>query len=74
MQRILLSLIGIYRYWVSPWFGQSCRFHPSCSQYAADAVQTHGAARGAWLALRRVGRCHPFHGGGFDPVPPRSTR
>jgi uncharacterized protein len=50
-----------------------CRFHPSCSQYALDALATHGAARGSWLAVRRVGRCHPWNDGGLDPVPPRSS-
>lgn len=74
MQRLLVKLIGLYRYWLSPWLGQSCRFHPSCSQYAAEAITGHGAARGVWLTLRRVGRCHPFHAGGFDPVPPRHPR
>jgi putative membrane protein insertion efficiency factor len=74
MQRVLIKLIALYRYWLSPWLGQTCRFHPSCSQYAAEAISAHGACRGVWLALRRVGRCHPFHAGGFDPVPPRHPR
>jgi len=74
MQRILIKLIGLYRYWLSPWFGRNCRFHPTCSQYAAEAIDTHGASRGLWLTLRRLGRCHPFHAGGFDPVPPRARR
>ncbi len=74
MQRILIRLIALYRYWLSPWFGQSCRFYPSCSQYAAEAIATHGSARGVWLAVRRVARCHPFHSGGIDPVPPRMSR
>jgi uncharacterized protein len=51
-----------------------CRFHPSCSQYALDALALHGAWRGTWLAVRRVGRCHPWHAGGFDPVPPPNVR
>lgn len=51
-----------------------CRFHPSCSQYALDALALHGAWRGAWLAIRRVGRCHPWHAGGFDPVPQPNVR
>lgn len=50
-------------------FGRHCRFEPSCSQYALDAIETHGAVYGSWLALRRIARCHPFTGGGFDPVP-----
>jgi uncharacterized protein len=51
-----------------------CRFHPSCSQYAVEALTVHGAARGSWLAIRRVGRCHPWHDGGLDPVPPPTAR
>ena len=64
-----LGLRG-YRYFLSPWLGPSCRFHPSCSHYAMEAVRTHGALKGSWLAARRVCRCHPFNAGGFDPVPP----
>jgi putative membrane protein insertion efficiency factor len=73
MQRILTNLLRLYRYWLSPWLGSRCRFYPSCSQYALEAVETHGAARGAWLAARRVCRCHPWNAGGFDPVPPPIT-
>lgn len=69
--RLLLALIGGYRRFISPMTGPRCRFAPSCSAYALDAVRLHGAMRGSWLAVRRVGRCHPFNGGGFDPVPPR---
>lgn len=68
-KKCLLALIGFYRYAISPLMGRNCRFHPSCSEYAQEAVQRHGALRGGWLALRRVGRCHPFHPGGYDPVP-----
>jgi putative membrane protein insertion efficiency factor len=68
--RGLLLLVGLYRRWVSPLLGPRCRFAPSCSAYAADAVAVHGAARGTWLAVRRIARCHPFHPGGHDPVPP----
>lgn len=73
MQRILTSLLRLYRYWLSPMLGSNCRFHPSCSQYALEAVQMHGAARGAWLAARRVCRCHPWNAGGYDPVPSPTT-
>jgi putative membrane protein insertion efficiency factor len=66
---LLLRLIAAYRRFVSPLLGQRCRFYPSCSAYAQEAVARHGAARGGWLALRRIGRCQPFHPGGFDPVP-----
>ncbi len=72
--RVLLSLIGAYRRWVSPLLGPRCRFLPSCSAYAGQALQAHGAARGGWLAVRRLARCHPFHPGGHDPVPPVRPR
>ena len=67
--RLLVALLGGYRRYVSPLLGPRCRFAPSCSAYAVEAVQVHGAARGSWLAVRRVARCHPFHPGGHDPVP-----
>ena len=69
MTRILIWLIAAYRRWVSPFLGPRCRFAPSCSAYAAEALQTHGFFRGSWLAVRRIARCHPFHPGGHDPVP-----
>lgn len=65
-----LLVIGVYRVTLSPLMGGQCRFHPSCSLYAADAYRLHGPVRGSWLTLRRVARCHPFGGGGYDPVPP----
>ena len=68
--RVLLALVGGYRRWVSPLLGPHCRFAPSCSAYAAEALAVHGAGRGSWLAVRRIARCHPFHPGGHDPVPP----
>ena len=68
--RVLMALITGYRRFISPLLGPRCRFAPSCSAYALEAVREHGAPRGAWLAVRRVSRCHPFHPGGFDPVPP----
>lgn len=71
MRRLLILFIQAYRYLVSPWLGNHCRFYPSCSQYAMDAVHTHGALRGGWLSLRRLSRCHPWHAGGIDPVPPK---
>ncbi|MGH3070013.1 MAG: membrane protein insertion efficiency factor YidD [Streptosporangiaceae bacterium] len=67
---VLLLLIGTYRRFISPMLGPRCRFEPSCSAYALEAVRVHGALRGSWLAVRRIGRCHPFNRGGFDPVPP----
>lgn len=67
----VLSLpIRLYRALISPYLPPACRFHPSCSVYALEALSTHGAGRGSWLILRRLVRCHPFHAGGIDPVPP----
>jgi uncharacterized protein len=65
----LRCLVRAYRYAVSPMLPPACRFHPSCSEYAEQALERHGALRGSWLAARRVCRCGPWHGGGFDPVP-----
>jgi putative membrane protein insertion efficiency factor len=65
----LALIIRAYQYCISPWLGQCCRFYPSCSSYSLEAIQTFGSARGSYLMLRRVLRCHPWHQGGFDPVP-----
>lgn len=65
----LIWLVRAYQLFVSPFFPPSCRFHPTCSHYALEALEKHGPLRGAWLALRRVLRCHPWHPGGHDPVP-----
>ncbi|GAA3080541.1 membrane protein insertion efficiency factor YidD [Streptosporangium carneum] len=72
--RTLMAPIRFYRAYVSPLLGPRCRFHPSCSAYGLEAVAVHGALRGTWLTIRRIGRCHPFHPGGFDPVPPSPGR
>ncbi len=72
--RVLLAVIGVYRAVVSPNLAPACRYLPSCSAYALEAIEVHGAGRGSWLALRRLLRCHPFHAGGHDPVPPRVAR
>lgn len=69
MKRILIAAIRAYRYALSPWWGSQCRFNPTCSEYASEAIDRHGAVRGTWLAMCRVGRCHPWRAGGFDPVP-----
>lgn len=72
MRALLSALIKAYRYALSPLMGNNCRFHPSCSAYALEAIEEHGALRGSYLALRRLLRCHPWHQGGYDPVPSHS--
>ncbi len=70
---LLMALIRVYQRLVRPLLPRSCRFHPTCSDYAAEAIRRHGAARGSFLAASRVARCHPFNEGGVDPVPERFT-
>ena len=70
MKWILLRLIDAYRLLLSPFFGQQCRFYPTCSAYAREAIELHGAFKGTWLTIRRIGKCHPWHPGGIDNVPP----
>lgn len=70
LARPLLGMVWLYRRGVSPLLGLNCRFVPSCSEYAADALREHGAIKGSWLAIIRIGRCHPWGGSGYDPVPP----
>ncbi|MDF1604457.1 membrane protein insertion efficiency factor YidD [Nocardioides sp. YIM 152315] len=67
----LIAFLRVYRLTISPLYGQVCRYHPSCSAYALEAVTVHGSVRGTWLAVRRLVRCHPWAAGGYDPVPPR---
>ena len=69
MQRVLIALVKSYRLLLSPWVGSACRFEPTCSAYSLQALQTHGAAKGSYLTLRRLVRCHPWCAGGHDPVP-----
>ena len=72
MKLLLIGFLRAYRFLISPMYGQVCRYYPSCSAYALEAVTVHGSIKGSWLALRRVLRCHPWTPGGYDPVPPRS--
>jgi putative membrane protein insertion efficiency factor len=69
MKTLLRLLLRGYQYSIRPLLGANCRFAPSCSDYAREAIERHGAWRGTWLAVKRVGRCHPYHPGGYDPVP-----
>ncbi|MGE0187980.1 MAG: membrane protein insertion efficiency factor YidD [Steroidobacteraceae bacterium] len=73
MRYFLSNLITAYRYLISPWLGSNCRFYPSCSCYAHQALLEHGSMKGLWLGVRRVLRCHPWHAGGYDPVPPNKS-
>lgn len=72
--RLLVAPIRFYQRFISPGLPATCRYYPTCSAYAVESLQEHGAFRGFWFALRRVGRCHPWHAGGMDPVPPRRER
>lgn len=69
MTRILLFLVKAYQYLISPMFAPSCRYTPTCSEYAVQALKKYGALKGFWLSMKRVGRCHPWHDGGYDPLP-----
>jgi len=69
MRKILIALIKVYRFTLSPFIGQHCRFTPTCSQYATEAIEQYGSLKGSWMAARRLSKCHPFHTGGWDPVP-----
>ena len=70
IDRLLIAVLRAYKRWISPLLGPRCRFHPTCSEYAMQAIARFGAVRGSWLAFRRILRCHPLHPGGHDPVPP----
>jgi uncharacterized protein len=73
MKTVLLLLLRAYQLGISPFLGQNCRFYPCCSSYATEAIRVHGAAKGGLLAAKRLCKCHPWHAGGFDPVPAKST-
>ena len=73
MKKILVSLIRGYRYAISPLIGANCRFHPTCSSYAIQAIERFGVIKGCWLTIRRILRCHPWHSGGYDPVPKKKN-
>lgn len=72
LARIVALPVRAYRLLFSPWVGHACRFQPTCSAYALEALEQHGALRGSWLTLRRIGRCHPWGSWGYDPVPPNT--
>lgn len=74
MKKILLGMITFYQKAISPMKPPSCRFHPTCSHYGLEAIEKHGALKGSWLTIRRISKCHPFHEGGFDPVPEKKEK
>ena len=74
MRFVLKFLIRVYQVALSPLLGPNCRYSPTCSQYAIEALETHGSLRGTWLTIKRISRCHPWHEGGFDPVPGRCLK
>ncbi|WP_306605301.1 membrane protein insertion efficiency factor YidD [Azonexus sp.] len=69
MKILFIALVRVYQYAISPLFGRRCRYFPTCSEYAVDAIQKFGAVKGGWLSVKRICRCHPWHPGGYDPVP-----
>jgi putative membrane protein insertion efficiency factor len=69
MREVAMGLIVVYQWVISPLIGPACRYEPSCSEYTRQAIEKYGVGRGAWMGMKRIGRCHPFHPGGYDPVP-----
>jgi len=74
MRKLIIYLIGAYRYILSPFLGSNCRFYPSCSEYAQTAIGRFGILKGSWLSVKRLGCCHPWHEGGIDPVPEKDSQ
>ncbi|MGL4523349.1 MAG: membrane protein insertion efficiency factor YidD [Bacilli bacterium] len=74
MKRVLKRSVVFYQRYISPWKGPSCRFYPTCSHYAIEALEVHGALKGSYLTVKRISKCHPFHPGGVDMVPPKSQK
>lgn len=72
VKQLFIGLVKLYQYTISPLLGNNCRFYPSCSHYMIEAIEVHGLMKGIWLGTRRILKCHPWHDGGIDPVPPRS--
>jgi len=73
MKYLLIGIVRLYQLIISPYMPSSCRYHPTCSQYGIDALKKHGALKGIWLTIKRIGRCHPWSKGGYDPVPEPKT-
>jgi putative membrane protein insertion efficiency factor len=69
MRKLLIVIIKAYKVAISPYLGRHCRFEPGCANYSIEAIEKHGALRGTWLGIKRIGRCHPWNEGGYDPVP-----
>ena len=69
MRSIILTLLRLYKRFISPMLGSSCRFYPTCSQYTYESIEKYGVLKGSWMGIKRIGRCNPLHPGGFDPVP-----
>jgi putative membrane protein insertion efficiency factor len=74
LRKIPIGLIKFYQKFISPMLGPTCRFHPSCSYYAIEAITKHGFIKGSWLSIRRISKCHPLHSGGYDPVPEKKKK
>ncbi|MGB1327426.1 MAG: membrane protein insertion efficiency factor YidD [Porticoccaceae bacterium] len=74
VRSLIIGLIKLYQYLLSPFLGQNCRFHPTCSQYAVEAINEHGVLKGGYLSMRRIIKCHPFNEGGLDPVPKKQDK